>query len=156
MSSNKTKPEGSLLRNKRAYHDYTIEDTLETGIVLHGSEVKALRQGHAQLSDAYAMIQEGELFLQQLKISPYAWANQFNHTPERTRKLLVHKKQIEKLAQASEQRGYTLLPLEIYSKAGKIKILIGVCKGKKQYDKRSEEKEKEAQRELDKALRGKR
>lgn len=137
-----------LLQNRRAYHDYTVEDTLEAGLVLQGSEVKAIRAGLAQLTDAYIATHEGELFLHHMNISAYRWASTFNHLPQRRRKLLAHKKQIERLAQATSQRGYTLLPLEVYSSTGRIKVLVGVCKGKKQYDKRREQREKDVEREL--------
>lgn len=147
-SAKKDSTPSTLIQNRRAYHDYTVEDTLEAGIVLQGSEVKAIRAGLAQLTDAYVLPQEGELFLHHMNISAYRWASSFNHLPQRRRKLLAHKKQIERLTQASSQRGYTLLPLEIYASAGRIKVLVGLCKGKKQYDKRAEQRVKDIEREL--------
>lgn len=143
----------TLVQNRRVYHNYTVEDTVEAGIALQGSEVKAIRAGLAQLTDAYVAPHEEELFLHHMNISAYHFANQFNHAPQRKRKLLLHKKQIERFSQAVNQRGYTLLPLEVYATAGRIKVLLGLCKGKKQYDKRQDEKEKEAARDLEQARR---
>lgn len=142
-----------LLRNKRARHDYTVEDTIEAGIALLGSEVKSLRDGRAQLTDAYATPEGGELLLLQMQISEYPWANRFNHEPKRARKLLLHKKEIARLRAAVQQEGYTLLPLEVYLRGGKIKVLLGLCKGKKQHDKRHDQKEREADREIARAMR---
>lgn len=142
-----------LLRNKRARHEYFVEDTVEAGIALLGSEVKSLREGKAQLGDAYAAAQDGEMQLLQMQISEYSFSNQFNHAPKRPRKLLLHKREIARLAEAVSRSGYTLLPLEVYLKNGKIKVLLGLCKGKKQYDKRETEKEKDAARDVARALR---
>lgn len=137
-----------LLRNKRARHDYFIEDTLEAGIALLGSEVKSLRAGRAELGDAYATVTNGEAFLQQMQISEYAFANRFGHAPKRIRKLLLHKKEIERLDESVHRAGYTLLPLEVYLKQGKIKVLLGLGKGKRQYDKREDQKEREAKLDI--------
>jgi SsrA-binding protein len=142
-----------LLRNKKARHDYFVERTIEAGLVLQGSEVKSLREAKAVMSDAYAMINNGEAWLVNFQVTEYPWANHWNHAPKRDRKLLLHRKEIEKLDEASSQAGYTLLPLEVYIKKGRIKVLIGVCKGKKQYDKRQDQKKKDAQREVEAALR---
>jgi SsrA-binding protein len=142
-----------LLRNKKARHDYFVERTIEAGLVLQGSEVKSLREAKAVMSDAYAMINNGEAWLVNFQVTEYPWANHWNHAPKRDRKLLLHRKEIEKLDEASSQAGYTLLPLEVYIKNGRIKVLIGVCKGKKQYDKRQDQKKKDAQREVEAALR---
>jgi SsrA-binding protein len=142
-----------LLRNKRARHDYTVEDTIEAGIALLGSEVKSLRDGRAQLTDAYAAPEGGEMMLLQMQISEYPWANRFNHEPKRARKLLLHKKEIDRLRAAVQQEGYTLLPLEVYLRGGKIKVLLGLCKGKKQHDKRQDQKERDADREIARAMR---
>ena len=149
----KTEDKKILLRNKRARHDYFVERTVEAGVVLQGSEVKSLRESKATMSDAYAMVRNGEAWLVNLQINEYAWANYFNHAPKRDRKLLLHKKEIEKLGEASAQQGYTLLPLEVYLRGGRIKVEIGVCKGKKQHDKREAEKSKDAQREVAAAMR---
>jgi len=137
-----------LLRNKRARHEYFIEETLEAGIALMGSEVKSLRVGRAELGDAYAAITSGEAFLYQMQISEYAFANRFGHAPKRTRKLLLHKQEIGRLDQSVNRAGYTLLPLEVYLKSGKIKVLLGLGKGKKQYDKREDEKAREAKLDI--------
>jgi SsrA-binding protein len=152
----KTEDKKILLRNKRARHDYFVERTVEAGVVLQGSEVKSLRESKATMSDAYAMVRNGEAWLVNLQINEYAWANYFNHAPKRDRKLLLHKKEIEKLGEASAQQGYTLLPLEVYLRGGRIKVEIGVCKGKKQHDKREAEKSKDAQREVAAAMRHRR
>src|SRR3954462_5580694 len=142
-----------LLRNKRARHDYFVEWTVEAGVSLQGSEVKSLREAKAVMSDAYAMVKNGEAWLINMQVTEYPWANRWNHVPKRDRKLLLHRKELEKLETASAQQGYTILPLEVYLKQGKIKVLLGVCKGKKQYDKRQDQKRKDAQREVEAATR---
>jgi len=142
-----------LLRNKKARHDYFVEWSVEAGVSLQGSEVKSLREAKAVMSDAYAMVKNGEAWLINMQVTEYPWANRWNHEPKRDRKLLLHKKEIEKLDAASAQQGYTILPLEVYLKQGKIKVLLGVCKGKKQYDKRQDQKRKDAAREVEAALR---
>jgi SsrA-binding protein len=142
-----------LLRNKKARHDYFVEWTVEAGLVLQGSEVKSLREAHAVLSDAYAMVRHGEAWLINMQITPYAWANVWNHEPKRERKLLLHQREIKKLDEASAQEGHTILPLEVYLKKGRIKVLLGVCKGKKQYDKRQDQKRRDAEREVEAAMR---
>jgi SsrA-binding protein len=142
-----------LLRNKRARHDYLVEDELEAGIALLGSEVKSLREGRAQLTDAYAAPEGNDLILQQMQISEYPWANRWNHAPKRPRRLLLHRREIERLREAVQRSGYTLLPLEVYLRKGRIKVLLGLCKGKKQYDKRQDERAKDASREMERALR---
>ena len=145
-----------LIRNKRVRHDYAVEETMEAGLVLQGSEVKSLREARAVMGDAYAMVRKGEAWLINLSISEYPWANRWNHEPTRDRKLLLHRKEIEKLDEASAQKGYTLLPLELYLKKGRVKVLVGVCRGKKQHDKRQDEKKREAEREMEAALRRRR
>jgi SsrA-binding protein len=142
-----------LLRNKRARHDYSVEEEIEAGIALVGSEVKSLREGKAQLTDAYAAPEGSEIILQQMQISEYPWANRWNHAPKRPRRLLLHKKQIDHLRDAVQRERYTLIPLEVYLRKGRIKVLLGVCKGKKQYDKRQDERERDASREMERALR---
>lgn len=137
-----------LLRNKRARHEYSIEETVEAGISLLGSEVKSLRAGRAEIGDAYASVTNGEAFLQQLQISEYTFANQFGHAPKRVRKLLLHRKEIDRLDEKVSRAGYTLLPLEIYLKEGRIKVLLGLGKGKKEYDKREDAKEREAKLDM--------
>ena len=141
-----------LLRNKKARHDYFVEDTYEAGMVLQGSEVKSLREARAVMSDAYAMVRNGEGWLVNMQITEYPWANRWNHEPKRDRKLLLHKRELAKLDEASAQQGYTILPLEVYLKGGRIKVEIAVCKGKKQFDKRQDQKRKDAEREVEAAL----
>ena len=142
-----------LLRNKKARHDYFVEWTVEAGVSLQGSEVKSLREAKAVMSDAYATVKNNEAWLINMQVTEYPWANRWNHVPKRDRKLLLHRREIEKLDEAASQSGYTILPLEVYLKQGKIKVLLGVCKGKKQYDKRQEQKKKDAAREVEAALR---
>jgi SsrA-binding protein len=141
-----------LLRNKKARHDYFVEDTLEAGLVLQGSEVKSLREARAVMSDAYAMVRNGEAWLVNLQVTEYPWANRWNHEPKRDRKLLLHRREIDKLDEATAEKGMTVLPLEIYLKGGRIKVALGVCKGKKHYDKRHEARRKDAEREVAAAL----
>lgn len=141
-----------LVENRRARHDYFVEDTLEAGLVLQGSEVKSLRDARAQMADAYAMVRNGEAWLVNLNISEYPWANRWNHAPRRDRKLLLHRREIEKLDAATAQKGYTILPLELYLRGGTIKVLLGVCKGKQLHDKRQDAKEKQAKRDVEAAL----
>jgi SsrA-binding protein len=140
-----------LVRHRKARHDYEIEATWEAGLALVGSEVKSLRESHAQISDAYAELRHGEVWLVNCKIEPYPWANQFNHEPTRPRKLLLHKQEIHRLAVKMRDTGYTLVPLEIYLKNGKIKIEIALARGKKQYEKRDSKRAQEAQREIEAA-----
>jgi SsrA-binding protein len=139
--------------NRKARHDYEIEETYEAGLVLTGSEVKSLRAGRANLKDAYARIHRGEAFLWNAHISPYAAASQFGHEPERTRKLLLHQEEISKLAGRVNERGFTLVPLRIYFKNGRAKVLLGLGRGRKTIDKRGVIKEREQKREADRAMR---
>jgi SsrA-binding protein len=155
MPSEKTeKPEKeSIARNRRARHDYQILDTWEAGIVLTGSEVKSLRNGKANISDAYGIVKEGEVQLLNLHISPYEQASYFNHEPTRTRKLLLHKREIRRMIGAVERQGLTLVPLEVYFKRGKVKVVIGLGRGKKLYDKRADEKKRDDERDMQRAVR---
>lgn len=139
--------------NKKAYHDFFIEETYEAGIALLGTEVKSLRDGRANLKDCYAMIKNEEVFLIGLHISPYSHGNIMNHDPERTRKLLMHKREIRRLNGLLTLKGYTLVPTKIYFKEGRVKVELGLAKGKKNYDVRETVKEKEAQREIQRATR---
>lgn len=147
-------PEGArvLVRNRRALHDYEIHESVEAGIVLVGSEVKSLRDGHGNLNDAYAEIHAHEAWLVNAQIKEYPWANQFNHEPMRKRKLLLHKREIRRLEVKTQQRGLTLIPLAIYLKSGKIKVELALASGKRLYEKREASREAEAQREIDRAL----
>lgn len=139
--------------NKKAYHDFFIEETYEAGVALLGTEVKSLRDGRANLKDCYAMIKNEEVFLIGLHISPYSHGNIMNHDPERTRKLLMHKREIKRLFGLLTLKGYTLVPTKIYFKEGRVKVELGLAKGKKNYDVRETVKEKEAQREIQRATR---
>ncbi|HXV17333.1 MAG TPA: SsrA-binding protein SmpB [Gemmatimonadaceae bacterium] len=143
----------TIARNKRARHDYHILDTWEAGIVLTGSEVKSLRNGKANISDAYGIVRDGEVQLLNLHISPYEQASYFNHEPTRTRKLLLHKREIRKLIGAVERQGLTLVPIELYFKRGKAKVLIGLGRGKKLFDKRADEKRRDDERDMQRLVR---
>ncbi|MCM3115230.1 SsrA-binding protein SmpB [Neobacillus drentensis] len=148
------KGEGKVVaQNKKAYHDYFIEETYEAGIVLQGTEIKSIRGGKVNLKDAYARIQNGEAILFGMHVSPYEQGNIFNHDPLRTRKLLLHKREINKLIGETKEAGYALVPLKLYLKNGFCKVLIGLAKGKKNYDKRESLKQKEAKREIERAFR---
>jgi SsrA-binding protein len=144
--------EKTLCQNKKARFDYFIEETYEAGIALQGTEVKSLRLGKAILKDSYVAINGEEAFLYNTHISPYPFGHQFNHDPERVRKLLLHKREIRRLTGKTHERGYTLVPLKIYLKNGKIKIEIGLAKGKALYDKREVLKRRSADREIEKAM----
>ena len=142
-----------IARNRRARHDYQILDTWEAGIVLTGSEVKSLRDGKANISDAYGIVNGGEVHLLNLHISPYEKASHFNHEPTRTRKLLLHRREIRKMIGAVERQGLTLIPLEIYFRKGMVKVALGLGRGKKLYDKRADEKKRDDDREMQRAVR---
>src|SRR5512138_3647797 len=141
-----------ICNNKKAYHDYFIEEKYEAGMVLTGTEVKSLRMGKANLNDAFVQIKSGEAFLNNLHISPYEFGNRENHDPDRLRKLLMHKKEIVKLFSKIREQGYTVIPLRLYFKNGMVKAEIGLAKGKKLYDKREDLKKKDHKREVDQAL----
>jgi len=141
-----------VAQNRKAHHDYFIEETLECGIVLSGTEVKSLRAGKANLRESYAVIKGGEIFLCGMHVSPYEQGNIYNKDPLRERKLLLHKKQINKLMGLTQQKGLTLVPTEAYFKGGRVKIELGVAKGKKLYDKRDDAARKEAEREMGRAF----
>ncbi len=136
--------------NRRAKYDYFVEDSYEAGIVLTGTEIKSIRLGHVQLKDSYVIIRNGELFLLNTHISSYEKGNIFNHDEVRTRKLLMHKKEILKLNNKVILDGYTLIPLKMYFVKGRVKVLIGLCKGKKNYDKKEVIKERDIDREISK------
>lgn len=141
-----------ICNNKKAYHDYFIEEKLEAGMVLQGTEVKSLRSGKANLNDAFMQVRSGEAFLHNLHISPYDFGNRQNHDPDRNRKLLLHKKEIERMFARIREQGYSAIPLRLYFKDGLVKVEIGLAKGKKLYDKREDLKKKDSQRELSQAL----
>lgn len=144
-----------LAQNKKASHDYFIEETYEAGIVLTGTEIKSVRQGRANINDAFATIRNGEMFIHNMHISPFEQGNRHNPDPSRARKLLLHKLQIHKLLGQSKQEGYAIVPLKIYTRNGYAKLLIGLGKGKKQYDKRDTAAKRDAQRDIQRALREK-
>ena len=141
-----------VCQNRKAHHDYHIEETFEAGIALLGTEVKSLRDGKANLKDSYVIIKEGEVFLLNCHISPYSHGNIMNHDPVRTRKLLLHRKEIDRLGGKAAAKGYTLIPLKIYFKDSFAKVEIGVAKGKRLFEKRDTIKEREARREIERAM----
>ena len=142
-----------ICRNKRAFHQFDVFDTLECGLVLTGTEVKSLRDGAGSLDDAYARIDEGEIWLIGSDIPEYAMGNRLNHKPKRPRKLLLHKGEIAKFAGKASERGYTLVPLRLYFKNGRAKVELAVARGKKLHDKRQDQKTAEAKREIGRAMR---
>ena len=142
-----------ISQNKKAYHDYFINEKFECGIELKGTEVKSLRAGNVNLKDSYATIDNGEVFIKQMHISPYEQGNIFNTDPLRQKKLLLHKSQIRHLAQEAGKMGYSLIPLQVYLKDGRFKLELGVCKGKKLHDKRDSIAERDTKREMQRALR---
>jgi len=149
-----TDPNEKLIaQNRRARHDYTILDTIEAGLVLKGVEVKSLRTGKASLAEAYATVEDGEAYIRQMHIPPYDQGNRWNQDPIRRRKLLMHRREIDRLAEAVEQKGQTLIPLKLYFSKGRAKVLIAIAKGKKTYDKRHAMAERDAQREIARARR---
>jgi SsrA-binding protein len=138
-----------ICQNKKARHDYEILETVEAGMVLVGTEVKSLREGKANLKDSYAKVKKGEVYLYGFHISPYSHASYDNHEPERLRKLLLHRYEIKRLLGKTLERGFSLIPLKVYFKEGKVKVELGLARGKKLYDKRESLKRKEENRELD-------
>lgn len=141
-----------IATNKKARHDFFIDDTYEAGIELAGTEVKSIRMGKVNLRDSYAVVKNGELFLLGTHISPYEKGNIMNRDPLRTRRLLMHKKEISKLMGLTTQKGFSLIPLSFYLKNGKVKVEIGLARGKKLYDKRADLKEKAQKRDIEKAM----
>ncbi|MFF5995221.1 SsrA-binding protein SmpB [Lysinibacillus sp. KU-BSD001] len=141
-----------LAQNKKASHDYFIEETIEAGMVLTGTEIKSVRASKVQLKDSYVRVRNGEAWICNMHISPFDQGNRFNHEPLRDRKLLLHKKQIGELVGAVKRDGYTIVPLKMYIKDGYAKLLIGIAKGKKDYDKRDDMRKKEAKREMERAF----
>lgn len=141
-----------IAENRKAYHDYHIEERMEAGIELAGTEVKSIRQGKVTLNDSYAAVSSGELWLYGMHVSPYEQGNRFNKDPMRTRKLLMHKREILRLFGIIRQEGLTLVPTRLYFKNGKVKIEISLARGKKNYDKRDSEAKKQATREIEKRM----
>lgn len=142
-----------IAQNKKARHDYHIEETYEAGLVLTGTEIKSIRSGKANLKDSFARIQNGEVFLHNMHVSPYEQGNRYNHDPLRTRKLLMSKREINKLIGLTKEKGLSLVPLKMYLKGGFAKLELALAKGKKLYDKREDLKKKDAQRDIDRAFR---
>jgi len=145
-----------ITSNRRATHDYEILETFEAGLVLRGPEVKSLREGRANLSDSYAVLRRGEAFLVNAHVSPYEKAGRDNAEPRRERKLLMHRSELSRLAPKLAERGFTLVPLSLYFKAGRAKVELGLARGKKQYDKRQTLKKREQEREIERATRASR
>ena len=157
VQQRKEKSENAVATNRKAYHDYFIEEKFEAGIMLQGTEVKSLREGRVNLQDSYASVKGNEVFLHHCHISPYSHGNIMNHEPLRTRKLLLHRKEINKLLGKTQQQGLTLIPLRMYfSKRGLAKVELGLAKGKKQHDRRETIKTREASREVERAMKEKR
>ena len=146
----------TIAQNKKAYHDYFVEESMEAGIELCGTEVKSLRQGRVNLKDAWCSVNHGELFINGMHISPYEQGNIFNRDPLRVRRLLVHKREIMRLFGLVKQSGYSLIPISIYFKGSRVKVQVGLCKGKKNYDKRAAAAERDAKREIDRAMKSRR
>ena len=141
-----------MAKNRNAYHEYYVEDTYEAGIELFGTEVKSIRLGTLNLKEAWCGISNGEMFIRQMHISPYEKGNIFNKDPMRPRKLLMHRKEINQLYGKVKQDGYSLIPLSVYFRGPRVKVEIGLCKGKKLYDKRESAAKKDAQRQMDRAM----
>ncbi len=144
----------SITQNKKARHDYFVLESFEAGIELVGTEVKSIRQGKVNLKDAYASVDEGELILKGMHVSPYEQGNIFNKDPLRNRKLLMHKREINRLLGAVMREGHSLIPLSLYWKGPRVKVELGLCRGKKQYDKRADAAKKSAERDMDRAVKG--
>ncbi len=144
-----------IARNKKARHDYYVEETYEAGIKLKGTEIKSIRNHRVNLKDSFAVVEEGEVYLYNVHISPYKQGNRFNHNPERKRKLLLHKSEIRKLIGYTTQKGYTLIPLSLYLKRNIAKVELAVAKGKQKYDKRRDIAKETAKKEMEKAFRRK-
>lgn len=141
-----------ITSNRKARHEYHISETLEAGISLLGTEVKSLREGKANLQEAYCSVNDGEMMLMQCHISPFKHGGHFNHDPLRPRKLLLHRRELKKWDAAAHQKGFTIVPLKMYFKAGKVKVEIGLAKGKKLYDKRADISERDSKRKLDRIM----
>lgn len=152
--SNNSSNSNPTIKNRKARHEYDIEETYEAGLVLRGTEVKSLRDGKASLNEAFAYMKNGEVWLRDMYIKPYKHGSHANHDERRERKLLLTKREIRELDKAVQQKGYTLIPLKLYFKKGYAKVLIGIAKGKKQYDKREDIKERDTKRELERKYKG--
>jgi len=149
---NAAEGETNICRNRRALHDYEILDQIECGLMLVGTEVKSLREGHANLEDSFGRIDDGEVWLIGAEIPEYSFGNRLNHKPKRPRKLLLHKREIARFAEKADQKGFTLVPLRMYFKNGKAKVELAIGKGKQSHDKRESLKKADAKREIDRAM----
>jgi SsrA-binding protein len=150
----KSSPEVRVVAsNRKAYHDYTIEDTIEAGIVLIGSEIKSIRAGRANLRDGYAVIENGEVWMHNVHIAPYDPASRYGHEPRRKRKLLLHKREIARLSRRVQEKGYTLVPVRLYLRGNLAKVELALARGKRQYDKRTAIAERDARRRAERAMR---
>ena len=138
-----------IATNRKASWDYQIVDTFECGVVLEGSEVKSVKSGGVSFADSFAFVENGEVFVQNLRISEYSFSSVFAHEPMRKKKLLLHKDEIKRLERKTAEKGFTLVPLEVYLKKGRVKIKLGLCKGKKEFDKRAAMKERDVKREIE-------
>lgn len=143
-----------IAQNRKAYHDYFVEEKYEAGVELFGTEVKSVRGGNVNLKDSFCTVRRGEMFALGIRISPYEKGNIFNRDPLREKRLLMHKKEIIKLSSYSAKDGYALIPLSLYFKGSRVKVELGLCKGKKLYDKREAEAERSAKREMERHLKG--
>lgn len=137
-----------IAQNRKAHFNYTIEDKIECGIALEGTEVKSVKDGNVSFNDSFALIENGEVWVQNFHIAEYMFSSVFNHDPDRKKKLLLHKEEIKRLQRKVEEKGYTLIPLDFYLKNGLVKLTLGVCKGKKQFDKRADIKDRDVKREI--------
>ena len=146
----------TIAQNRKAYHDYFVEDRYEAGIELFGTEVKSIRAGTLNLKDSYCVARDGEIYAYSLHISPYEQGNIFNRDPDRPKRLLLHKREIRKLHDLQKQEGYALIPLSVYFKNSRVKVELGLCKGKKNYDKRDATAKRDAAREMDRAMKARR
>lgn len=151
MSTNA--PVKLLAKNRKARFNYTIEESLECGIVLEGTEVKSFRSGNISFPDAFAEIRDGEVWLMGLHVTPYVYSSIFNHDPDRPKKLLLHREEIKRLVRKVDEKGFTLIPLEFYLKNGIIKVELGICRGKKVFDKRADIRDRDVKRDLQREIR---
>ena len=146
--------EGKLIaQNKKARFNYSVDETYECGLVLEGTEVKSFKAGNISFPDAFAEIQKGEVWVKGLHIAEYSYSSAFNHNPDRPKKLLLHRDEIKRLTRKVEEKGYTLIPLDFYLKNGRIKVTLGLCKGKKQFDKRADIRERDVKRDMQREFR---
>lgn len=146
---------GNLGQNRKARFNYSIEDSVECGIVLEGTEVKSFRGGNISFPDAFAEIRNGEVWIMGLHISPYVYSSIFNHDPDRPKKLLLHRDEIKRLVRKVDEKGFTLIPLDFYLKKGRVKVNLGICKGKKMFDKRADIRDKDLKRDIQREFRKK-